>query len=118
MTDFAQTLKRVRAAAGLSQQGMADRMLIPKRTIEKWETGERTPPPYVQRFVLNELEALRKKAHTEEIVSSIIDRLQSAKTEEDLEEVNELADDAVAAGWLTQREVDALWDDFAPDLTD
>ena len=61
MTDFAQALKRARAATGMSQQGMADRMLIPKRTIEKWETGERTPPPYVQRFVLNELESLKRK---------------------------------------------------------
>ena len=61
MTDLNQALKAARAATGLSQQGMADRMLIPKRTIEKWETGERTPPPYVQRFVLNELESLKKE---------------------------------------------------------
>lgn len=53
--DFADALKQARAAAGMSQQGMADRMLIPKRTIENWEAGSRTPPPYVQRFVLNEL---------------------------------------------------------------
>lgn len=52
---FAEQLKEARAAAGLSQQAMADRMLIPKRTIEDWEAGRRTPPPYVQRFVLNEL---------------------------------------------------------------
>lgn len=52
---FANALKEARATAGMSQQKMADRMLIPKRTIENWETGERTPPPYVQRFVLNEL---------------------------------------------------------------
>ena len=55
---FAEALKEARAAAGMSQQKMADRMLIPKRTIENWETGERTPPPYVQRFVLNELELI------------------------------------------------------------
>lgn len=58
MSNFAEQLKRARAAAGLSQQGMADQMLIPKRTIEKWETEERTPPPYVQRFVLNELRSI------------------------------------------------------------
>lgn len=57
---FAKALKEARAAAGMSQQKMADRMLIPKRTIENWETGERTPPPYVQRFVLNELELIAK----------------------------------------------------------
>ena len=58
---FAEKLKEARALTGLSQQGMADRMLISKRTIEKWETGERTPPEYVQRFVLNELESLKKQ---------------------------------------------------------
>lgn len=60
MENFAEKLKAARKAAGMSQQGMADRMLIPKRTIEKWETAERTPPSYVQRFVLNELESLKK----------------------------------------------------------
>lgn len=59
MNTFAEQLKEARAATGMSQQKMADRMLIPKRTLEKWETGERTPAPYVQRFVLNELEAYR-----------------------------------------------------------
>ena len=58
MEAFSERLKQVRNAASLSQQGMADRMLIPKRTIEKWETGERTPPEYVQRFVLLELVTL------------------------------------------------------------
>ena len=59
MTTFAEKLKQARAATGMSQQGMADRMLIPKRTIENWEAEKSTPPPYVQRFVLNELEELK-----------------------------------------------------------
>lgn len=59
MTTFAEKLKAARKAAGLSQQGMADRTLIPKRTIQKWEIAAAEPPPYVQRFVLNELESLR-----------------------------------------------------------
>lgn len=59
MNNFTEKLKTSRKNADLTQQGMADRMLIPKRTIEAWETGDRTPPPYVQRFVLNELESLR-----------------------------------------------------------
>lgn len=58
---FAEQLKEARKAAALSQQGMANRMLIPKRSIENWETEERTPPPYVQRFVLNELDSLKIK---------------------------------------------------------
>ena len=44
---FAQKLKAVRNAAGLTQQGMADQMLIPKRTIEDWERGVSAPPEYV-----------------------------------------------------------------------
>ena len=57
--EFSEKLKQARTAAEMSQQGMADRMLIPKRTIENWEIGERTPPEYVQRFVLNELEQIK-----------------------------------------------------------
>ena len=55
-----------------------------------------------------------KKLTTTEARTLIFNGLQDAKTEEDLEAVNDLADDAVAAGILTQEEVDALWDDFAP----
>ena len=61
METFAQKLKAAKKAAGLTQQGMADQMLIPKRTIEEWERGNNIPPSYVQRFVLNELESLKKQ---------------------------------------------------------
>ena len=47
-----------RLAAGLTQKATADLMEIPLRTIQKWEQGERTPPPYVRRFVLNELKLM------------------------------------------------------------
>lgn len=63
MTAFSDKLKSARATTGMSQQKMADRMLISKRTIEKWETGERVPPEYVQRFVLNELTEIAKDSH-------------------------------------------------------
>ena len=63
--NFADELKQARAATGMSQQGMADRMLIPKRTIEDWERGKSTPPSYVQRFVLNELAQLRTEKEDE-----------------------------------------------------
>lgn len=59
MEDFPEKLKAARKATDMTQQSMADRMLIPKRTIQDWELGNRTPPPYVQRFVLNELETLK-----------------------------------------------------------
>lgn len=58
---FGERLKKARAEVKLTQQGMADKMLIPKRTIEKWESDTRTPPDYVQRFVINELEQMKKE---------------------------------------------------------
>ena len=61
MTTFAEQFKKARKATGLSVAKLAERMMIPKRTMEKWESGESTPPPYVQRFVLNELEGLKKE---------------------------------------------------------
>lgn len=61
METFAEKLKAARASTGMSQRQMAERMLISKRNIEKWETGERVPPEYVQRFVLNELETMKKE---------------------------------------------------------
>lgn len=60
MEKFAEQLKAARKAAGLSQVRMADRMLIPRRTIEDWERETATPPAYVQRLVLQELEGLKK----------------------------------------------------------
>ncbi len=56
MDKFAERLKAARKAAKLTQQGMADVMEIPRRTIQDWEAEKMTPPPYVQRLVLNELE--------------------------------------------------------------
>jgi DNA-binding transcriptional regulator YiaG len=61
MENFAKDLQEARKAAGLSQQGMADRTLIPLRTLQKWEIGERIPPTYVQRFVLNELKEIAEE---------------------------------------------------------
>lgn len=43
----AEKIRAIRAATGLSQVRFAERYGIPRRTIENWESGVRTPPPYV-----------------------------------------------------------------------
>ena len=53
---FSERLKEAREKLGLTQQGLSERLEIPKRTIEKWETGDRVPPDYVQRLVLKEMD--------------------------------------------------------------
>lgn len=59
--EFKDTFREARLAAGLTQQAMADLFEMPKRTIENWEAGKRTPPPYVQRLVLAELKRIAKE---------------------------------------------------------
>lgn len=59
---FAEKLKSARKAAGLTQKSMAEKMLIPRRTLEDWEREINIPPEYIQRLVLNELESLKKEA--------------------------------------------------------
>lgn len=39
--------KRLRQISGLTQAKFAQEYGVPPRTLEKWDTGERTPPPYV-----------------------------------------------------------------------
>ena len=39
--------KKLRAISGLTQAEFVREYRIPRRTIEHWDVGERTPPPYV-----------------------------------------------------------------------
>lgn len=48
-------IKEARHKAGLSQQKMADLTGIPRRTIEDWERGVRTPPEWAERLIVQEL---------------------------------------------------------------
>ena len=57
--DFPEQLKTARKALGLSQQGLADKTLIPFRTIQNWEGGKRLPPEWCLILVLEKLERLK-----------------------------------------------------------
>lgn len=50
-----------RKKAGLTQAAMSDLLGIPKRTIESWESGERSCPSYVERLIVAELNRLSKE---------------------------------------------------------
>ena len=47
----AETVRALRQKAGLTQAAFAALYEIPKRTLENWEAGVRTPPPYVVRLL-------------------------------------------------------------------
>ena len=40
---FSETLKKLRAEKGLSQQGLADKMFVTRPTVNRWESGTRLP---------------------------------------------------------------------------
>ena len=53
-------IKDARKAAGLTQAQMAKIFEIPKRTIESWEMGERKPPAYVEKLIVEKLNQMKK----------------------------------------------------------
>ena len=52
---FAEDLRAIRTEAGWSRPKMVERVGVPLRTIEDWESGKRTPPDYVQKLVIDRL---------------------------------------------------------------
>lgn len=55
---YSDKFKAARKVAGLTQETCAARIGVPVRTIENWEAGSRTPPDYVQRLVLEEMDRI------------------------------------------------------------
>lgn len=51
------TVKDIRAHTGLSQAGFAQRHLLPRRTVENWESGVNTCPEYTK-LLLAKVEGL------------------------------------------------------------
>lgn len=54
----AEQIRAIRHSTGLSQEAFARTYEIPRRTIENWEFGSRTPPPYVIRLLELAVKAL------------------------------------------------------------
>ena len=52
------TIKEARQAAGLTQQGVTNVLGIPKRTLQDWESGKRTPPGWAEALVVEKLEKI------------------------------------------------------------
>lgn len=53
--EITMTIKEARKAANLTQQAMSDTLGIPLRTIVSWEIGERKPPAWVEKLILDAL---------------------------------------------------------------
>ena len=54
-------IRDARQAAGLTQQGVTDTLGIPKRTLQDWEAGKRTPPEWAEALVVEKLERIAQE---------------------------------------------------------
>lgn len=59
------TIKEARQAAGLSQQGVTDALGIPRRTLQDWESGKRTPPGWAEALVVEKLEKIAQDSQAD-----------------------------------------------------
>lgn len=55
------TIKEAREQAGLSRAEMSRIFDIPIRTLEEWDAGRRTPPPYVEKLIIEKLQTISKE---------------------------------------------------------
>lgn len=60
---FPEQLKQLRKEKHLTQKQAYTILQVPRRTYESWESGDRTPPEYVQRFVIKLLQ--QEETHME-----------------------------------------------------
>ena len=54
-------IKEARAAANLTQKQLSEMLKIPLRTIENWESGKSTPPPYVEALVVEKIQNIARE---------------------------------------------------------
>lgn len=50
-------IKYARKKAGLNVKGLADLLGAPYRTVQEWNAGNRMPPKWVQRLIIEKIEA-------------------------------------------------------------
>lgn len=60
MKKFSEKLKEARIEKSWTQDQLSTIMGIPKRTMEDWERGLRTPPLWTQKMILTSLKKQRK----------------------------------------------------------
>lgn len=56
-------LKEARAEYGLTQKDLSEITEIPQRTIENWESGARSPSPWVEKMIYSYLKQYPKNKH-------------------------------------------------------
>lgn len=53
-------IKEARMAAGLSQKEVSERFEIPLRTLSHWENGDRKPPAWAEKLLIDAIGRIEK----------------------------------------------------------
>ena len=78
-------IREARIKSGLTMKELAEETGVPYRSLQNWESEERTPPPYVEKMILRELG--RKESLTEALkIIDEIDELARPKSDDVLKE--------------------------------
>lgn len=54
-------IKEKREQLNLTREELCKTFDIPYRTLQSWEIGDRKPPKYVEKLLLNAMENIKKK---------------------------------------------------------
>lgn len=54
------SIKEVREQIGMSRAEMSRVFDIPIRTLEDWDAGKSSPPPYVEKLIVDKLLTMKK----------------------------------------------------------
>ena len=60
------TIKEARMSVGLTQQAITDKLGIPKRTLQDWEGGRRSCPPWCERLIVEKILTLQSDHSVDE----------------------------------------------------
>lgn len=52
---FAEEVKDKRKLASMTQRDAAELLSVPLKTLQAWEQGVRTPPAYLRKMILDQL---------------------------------------------------------------
>ncbi|MGE9896745.1 helix-turn-helix domain-containing protein [Anaerovoracaceae bacterium SGI.195] len=107
------SIKEARLEASLTQAKMADEMGIPLRTIQDWERGRRTPPDYVERLVIAELERIERKMKKYEDMS--VKEMTDAQLVEVIDSQSSYADSKELEELLSRADIDPTQEPYVVD---
>lgn len=56
MREICNSIMELRKETGLNRKDFSEHFGIPLRTVEDWEAGRRTPPPYLPKLIKYQIE--------------------------------------------------------------